>query len=312
MTATTPVCPPPATKGAASAVAAPAAPALGAGTRRKALMQSGAGMLDLFSSSVLQRPGVSVLFARADSCYFGLVDDVWDAQRDARGYTGKNPVVCHPPCRGWGRLRHWAKPRPDEKALALFAVEQVRRCGGVLEHPWGSTLWHAAQLPHPGKVDAWGGWTLLVDQGWWGHPAPKPTYLYIVGCSRENVGELPVQIHRAEGRTLKLSPADRERTPPAFARFLVDLAAKCAGSQLQPSIAVTASCATSAVTAGQDRCYSDQAAPVRAASKRAAFKAWAESGAAATGERSAGAAAPRGLQPLPVGNHGENLNESQA
>lgn len=54
------------------------------------------------------------------------------------------------------------------------------------------------------------------------------------------------------------------------------------------------------------------AAPVRAASKRAAFKAWAESGVAATGKRSAGAAAPRGFQPLPVGNHGENLNESQA
>lgn len=52
MTATTPVCPPPATKGAASAVAAPAAPALGAGTRRKVLMQSGAGMLHMFSGSV--------------------------------------------------------------------------------------------------------------------------------------------------------------------------------------------------------------------------------------------------------------------
>lgn len=234
--------------------------------------------------SQLHRPGalpscaVSVLFARADSCYFDLVDDVWDAQRDARGYNGSNSVVCHPPCRGWGRLRHWAKPRPDEKALALFAVEQVRRCGGVLEHPWGSTLWHAARLPHPGKVDAWGGWTLLVDQGWWGHPAPKPTYLYIVGCSRENVGELPVQLHRAEGRTLKLSPADRERTPAAFARFLVGLAAKCAGSQLQRSTAaVTPSCATSAVTAGQDRCYSDQAADrrARAAAKRAAFREWA-------------------------------------
>lgn len=46
MSATVPVCPPPATKGAARAVAAPAAPALGAGTRRKALMQSGAGMLN--------------------------------------------------------------------------------------------------------------------------------------------------------------------------------------------------------------------------------------------------------------------------
>lgn len=235
------------------------------------------------TSSLLQRPGVSVLFARSDSCYFDLVHDVWDAARDARGYTASNPVVCHPPCRGWGRLRHWAKPRPDEKALALFAIEQVRRCGGVLEHPWGSTLWHAADLPHPGKVDAWGGWTLLVDQGWWGHAALKPTYLYIVGCSRADVGELPVQLQRAAGRTLELSPADRERTPLAFARFLVGLAAKCAGSQLQRSIAVTASCAPAAVaasavdlvTAGQGRCYSDQAAPIRAASKRAAFKAWA-------------------------------------
>lgn len=226
------------------------------------------------SSSVLQRAGVSVLFARSDSCYNDLVADVWDIDRDARRYAGSNPVVCHPPCRGWGRLRHWAKPRPDEKALALFAVEQVRRCGGVLEHPWGSTLWHAAKLPHPGLVDEFGGWTLLVDQGWWGHAAPKPTYLYIVGVTRAQVGELPVQLHRAAGRTLELSPADRERTPPAFARFLVDLAAKCAGSQLQRSIAVTSSCAPAAVTAGQDGCYSDQAKQ-SAAAKRAAFRAWA-------------------------------------
>lgn len=222
---------------------------------------------------------VSVLFARADSCYFGLVDDVWDAERDARGYTGSNPVVCHPPCRAWGRLRHWAKPRPDEKALALFAVDQVRRCGGVLEHPWGSTLWPAAQLPLPGcGPDAWGGWTLLVEQGWWGHAAPKPTYLYIVGLGRDQVGPLPVQLRRAAGRTLELSPADRERTPPAFARFLVDLAAR-AGSELQRStrsLAVTPSCPPAAVTAGQDRCNTDLVSKAqRAAAKRAAFKAWA-------------------------------------
>ncbi len=237
--------------------------------------------------SLLLEPGVSVLFARSDSCYFGLVSDVWDAARDARGYTGSNPVVCHPSCRGWGRLRHRAKPRHDEKALALFAVEQVRRCGGVLEHPWGSSLWHAAHLPHPGKVDAWGGWTLLVDQGWWGHAAPKPTYLYIVGIGREEIGDLPVQIHRAAGRISKLSPAEREATPLPFARFLVGLAAKCAGSQLQPSIAVTASCAPAAVTATavdavtsiQAGCNTDLAARrARAAAKRAAFAAWAGGG----------------------------------
>lgn len=237
---------------------------------------------------------VSVLFARSDSCYFDLVDDVWDAVRDARGYTGSNPVVCHPPCRGWGRLRHWAKPRPDEKALALFAVDQVRRCGGVLEHPWGSTLWHAAKLPFPGQVDEFGGFTLLVDQGWWGHAAPKPTYVYVCGCSRADVGELPVQLRRAAGRTLALSPADRERTPPRFAAWLVELAGKCAGSVLHRPGAVTPSCSPAAVTAidrdsyshpgdgdavtaGQDRCNSDLAASAqsKAAAKRAAFKAWA-------------------------------------
>ncbi len=212
---------------------------------------------------------VSVLFARSDSCYFELVDDVWDAGRDARLYVASNPVLCHPPCRGWGRLRHLAKPRPDEKALALFAVDQVRRCGGVLEHPFGSSLWGAAQLPLPGHgVDAWGGWTLLVDQGWWGHSAPKPTYLYIVGVTRDQVGELPVQLHRAGGRTFQLSPADRERTPPLFARFLVDLASRCAVSQLQrPGCSYSD---LAAVTSGQ-------VGAKRAAAKRASFAAFAAS-----------------------------------
>lgn len=245
---------------------------------------------------------VSVLFARHDSCYTDLAADVWDMRRDARNYVGANPVVCHPPCRGWGRLRKLAKPRPDEKALALFAVKQVRRCGGVLEHPWGSTLWPAAGLPHPGMVDAWGGWTLLIDQGWWGHPAPKPTYLYIVGIERDAIGELPVQLHRAAGRTLDLSPADRERTPPRLAAWLVDLASRCTPPQLQPSAAavtadlehplqlqpagaVTASCADSytdlaaplRLAMPASASYTDLAAPLRAASKRAAFKAWAGS-----------------------------------
>lgn len=221
--------------------------------------------------SQLHAPGVAALFVRSDSCYFELGADCWDKQRDARSYTGPGPVIAHPPCRGWGRLRHWAKPRPDEKALALFAVDTVRRCGGVLEHPHGSTLWHAKQLPLPGHgPDAWGGWTLLVDQGWWGHAAPKPTYLYIVGCTREDIGELPVQLRRAAGRTMSLSPADRERTPPLFAQFLLRVASMCAGSQLQPSIATVTPTAVDAVLA---RCNTDLAAS--ASAKRRAFREWA-------------------------------------
>ncbi len=62
---------------------------------------------------------VAVLYARADSNYRALDRcDVWDAERDARRWPGGVPVVAHPPCRAWGRLRAFAKPREDEKALA--------------------------------------------------------------------------------------------------------------------------------------------------------------------------------------------------
>lgn len=88
---------------------------------------------------------VAVLFARTDSVYKTLPDcDVWDIERDARNWLGGASVVAHPPCRGWGRLSHMAKPREDEKQLAFLAVHAVRAYGGVLEHPAHSKLWPAA------------------------------------------------------------------------------------------------------------------------------------------------------------------------
>jgi len=90
---------------------------------------------------------VAVLFADRDSIYKTLPGvDVYDVDRDARTFPGGMPVVAHPPCRLWGNV--WAnhpnplqKPDPQEKDLALFAVDAVRRCGGVLEHPASSRLW---------------------------------------------------------------------------------------------------------------------------------------------------------------------------
>lgn len=125
---------------------------------------------------------VAVLFARKDSVYKSLPDcDVYDIERDALTWPGGFPVIAHPPCRGWGRLRHLAKPVQGERELALWAVEQVRRWGGVLEHPTGSTLWQAAQLPQPGERDDFGGFTIWISQWWFGHKADKPTWLYIAG-----------------------------------------------------------------------------------------------------------------------------------
>lgn len=193
---------------------------------------------------------VAVLFAREDSNYKALADvDVFDAERDARTYDGPWPVVAHPPCRAWGRLRAFAKPRPDERNLGRLAVALVREFGGVLEHPESSTLWAAQQLPAPGTRDAYGGWTLPVHQWWWGHRAQKKTWLYIVGCKPAEIPEMPMRLgqsdcrirldkRRADGTHIRkgdsdyqpiLGDAEREHTPPELARWLVELAARCKG-----------------------------------------------------------------------------------
>jgi hypothetical protein len=105
-----------------------------------------------------------------------------------------------------------------------MAVEQVRRWGGVLEHPAHSRLWAAADLPRPGELpDGHEGYTIHVEQGWWGHAAPKPTWLYLVGVPREVV-VLPALRSQPIGRVERMAKTRRHLTPPDFARYLVSLA----------------------------------------------------------------------------------------
>jgi len=191
---------------------------------------------------------VAVLFARRDSIYKSMLGcDVFDKDRDARNYRGLGPVVVHPPCRAWGQLRGLANPEPGEKELAFFALDEVRRCGGVLEHPKGSTLWSVASLPVTGEIDKYGGFTLEVDQFWWGHRAKKATKLYVVGCGVDDVPVMPLALgeashvcgspgRRRDGSRLhkgdagwrpEITKREREATPVEFARWLVLLAEVC-------------------------------------------------------------------------------------
>ena len=199
---------------------------------------------------------VAILFVRLHFSYYRNISDVeiYDISRDARTYNGPHPVVAHPPCRAWGRLRHMAVHQPGEKDLARRAVFLVRQFGGVLEHPAGSMLWHEEVLPLPGQQDAFGGWTLPVSQKWWGHEAEKPTWLYIVGCTPKNIPPIPFSIapaigicgtpgRRRDGSRLRpgdtgyrpeIAKSKRELTPPRFAAWLVELAHRsrvspCAG-----------------------------------------------------------------------------------
>lgn len=184
---------------------------------------------------------VTVLFARSDSIYKTLPGvDVWDAERDARKWQGGTPVVAHPPCRAWEVFAMFAKPRDDEKALAPWAIAQVRQQGGVLEHPNGSKLWPELGLPEPGQTDEYGGWTLPIHQHWFGHRAEKKTRLYIVGCRPQDIPDMPMvlgeahyvigDVGRASNGTKRpeISKAEREHTPPQLAEWLVELARRCA------------------------------------------------------------------------------------
>jgi hypothetical protein len=174
----------------------------------------------------MKRP--AVLFARSDSVYKTLDCDVWDAERNALNWPGGSSIVAHPPCRGWGSLRKLSHATPSEKALGPWAADQVRRWGGVLEHPAKSTLWDVAALPRPGVRDCFGGFTFAAPQWWWGHRAEKMTWFYIVGVEPSALPGIPLRLGQAErvitnrhglragqpGYRSEVTKRERDATPP--------------------------------------------------------------------------------------------------
>lgn len=181
---------------------------------------------------------VAVLFARKDSIYKQFNNcDVYDIYRDARNFQGGIPIIAHPPCRAWGQLSHLAKPTPGEKELAAWAVWKIRENGGILEHPLYSKLWKFLNLPKGAQIDSFGGFSVYIDQFWFGHKASKPTLLYICGippCELPNYSlrfELPTHLltqwNSPRGKRLpEVSKAEREHTPIYLAEWLINTALK--------------------------------------------------------------------------------------
>ena len=78
----------------------------------------------------------------------------------------------------------------------------------------------------PGSMfrDAWGGWSLEVEQSRWGHRAPKLTRLYFVGIEPHEIPPMPPPVADPGGRIEFMCEKEREATPPAFAAWLVAVA----------------------------------------------------------------------------------------
>lgn len=174
---------------------------------------------------------VAALFVAGRSIYQYLPGvEAYDARRDARTFDATMPAVAHPPCRHWSRrLAHQARQtkRLEEMRLGTWAVRTVRKVGGIIEQPAGSRLWKAMCLPMPnGPADKQGGWSLYVEQRWWGYVSRKPTWLYIVGADKTELPPIPMRMDAAKGSQAK-SQAQKSRTMPAFAAWLIEAARAC-------------------------------------------------------------------------------------
>ena len=177
---------------------------------------------------------IAALFVEEGGAYYGLEDvDPWDEERDARLYPGPWPVVAHPPCQRWSKLAYVVQKTHgrrigDDGGCFASALASVRRWGGVLEHPGPSAAWAAFRLRRPARsgwrpADTHGGWVCQVEQGHYGHPCRKATWLYAVGTQRPNLIWGPSSATQKVEWMAGMS-GDRDKTPPAFRDVLLEIA----------------------------------------------------------------------------------------
>lgn len=191
---------------------------------------------------------IAALFVEKYGIYSELKDvELWDKERDARFYMNNYSVVAHPPCQLWTRFAHvnyarWGgehnKPGND-RGCFQSALINVRRCGGVLEHPAFSYAWKTFNLPRPTKTDGWlwvGGneYVCEVWQNAYGHKARKRTWLFYSGRRlpkallwERNPGTHQIGFHDQRGKERNkptISGKAASATPLKFRDELIELA----------------------------------------------------------------------------------------
>jgi hypothetical protein len=186
---------------------------------------------------------IAALFVQEGGAYYGI-DGVepWPESRDARRYRGPWPVVAHPPCERWSRLAplaalRGAEPVGYDGGCFMAALDAVRQWGGILEHPEASYAWAEFGLLRPGP-EGWtrsidGGWVCRVEQGWYGHPARKASWLYAYGVDylpslRWGPSVTGFVVGKTKGagrdRLPEMPKNQRSVTPTAFRDLLLSIA----------------------------------------------------------------------------------------
>lgn len=208
---------------------------------------------------------IAALYVDPKGVYAGLDDvEVWDEARDARLYAGPWPVVAHPPCARWSRLAGFTEyrfglKRGQDGGCFEAAYRAVRTWGGVLEHPAYTDAFKRFGLPRPVVRQGWtlafdGGASCYVEQGRYGLPVKKATWLYAYGVelcdlrwgytsdgdgddvggmdawrdrfgARRAAWEASTESHYENGVRHRPSHlGQHSRTPPAFRDVLLEMA----------------------------------------------------------------------------------------
>lgn len=203
-------------------------------------------------------PKVAALFVEYRGVYFNRSDVVPEGYargndqdgdieivRDARHYDGPYPVVAHPPCSRWGSMAHWnyhpVKRRiGDDGGCFECALKNVRKWGGVIEHPAATRAWRRYGLAKP-RVhyitprDLSGGFSFFVNQSQYGHLSQKPSWIYVCGYR----GDFEEDFYVPQGKKrvqygigcdhdhIPLPGKFKKKTPELFADLLVSIAKRC-------------------------------------------------------------------------------------
>lgn len=163
----------------------------------------------------LNKMKIAVLGVCASSSYFDLVVPgadlvLFDKEKDMLNFDFDMPVICHPPCAQWSRLKHFSIPNSEDKALAFWCKLAVEKCGGILEHPHGSSFMRC----HVGY-----GKCISVNQSWFGFPARKPTLLFPV---KVQLNSFPLNFDSVNPKAMQMHSSVRSRSTLAFNRWLVE------------------------------------------------------------------------------------------
>lgn len=186
---------------------------------------------------------VAALFVDRRGPYYDMGLDCYDIDRDARTFPMDKPAILHPPCHRWSVLMYPLLKKGyeigDDNGCFKFALDVLRKCGGILEHPARSLAWKHFDLPKPIR-NGWQGdlfsefVSTEIDQGVYGHDARKTTWLLMRKSDVQpelrwkRCKDYKYQMSGDSRITLPEMPKSRRHiTPPAFANEMFKAAAAC-------------------------------------------------------------------------------------